>query len=79
MGFVRKPNKKPLMRAFVPGGYGLRMLLEHRYNKTGVIKPGDLDITISINDSKLSQYECRTHLIDKCKKVHKFTSRFIQL
>ena len=68
MGFVRKPNKKPLMRAFVPGGYGLRMLLEHRYNKTGVIKPGDLDITISINDSKLSQYECRTHLIDKCKK-----------
>jgi hypothetical protein len=68
MGFVRKPNKKPLMRAFVPGGYGLRMLLEHRYNKTGVIKPGDLDITISINDSKLSQSECRTHLIDKCKK-----------
>lgn len=68
MGFVRKPNKKPLMRAFVPGGYGLRMLLEHRYNKTGIIKPGDLDITISINDSKLSQSECRTYLIDKCKK-----------
>ena len=68
MGFVRKPNKKPLMRAFVPGGYGLRMLLEHKYNKTGVIKPGDLDITISINDSKLSQSECKIHLIDKCKK-----------
>ena len=68
MGFIRKPNKKPLMRAFVPGGYGLRMLFEHKYNKTGLIKPGDLDITISINDSKLSSTECKLHLINKCRK-----------
>lgn len=68
MGFVRKPETKPLMRAFVPGGYGLRMLFEHKYKKTGLLKPGDLDITISVNDSKFTSMECKLHLIEKCKK-----------
>jgi len=66
MGFINKPNIKPLMRAFVPGGYGLRMLFKHRFHKNGVIAPGDLDITISTDKSKLSPQKCYEHLKDKC-------------
>lgn len=68
MGFVRNPDKKPMMRAFVPGGYGLRMLFEHKYKKPGLLKPGDLDITISVNNSKFTSMECKLHLVDKCRR-----------
>jgi hypothetical protein len=66
LGFVNNTYDKPLMRAFVPGGFGLSMLFEHRYNKKDKIRPGDLDITVSINDSLLSAKECKRYLINKC-------------
>lgn len=68
MGFIKKKNTKPLMRAFVPGGYGLRMLFEHKYGENNILKPGDLDITLSIYDSKLSATQCKRHILKKCKK-----------
>jgi hypothetical protein len=67
MSFIKNPEKKPLMKAFVPGGYGLNMLFEHKY-KEGKIKTSDLDITISINDTMLTATECKQHLLNKCKK-----------
>ena len=68
MGFVQNNNSKPLMRAFVPGGYGLRMLFEHKYKKKTLLKPGDLDITLSIYDSTLSATQCKSHILNKCKE-----------
>ena len=67
LGFV-KYKKKPNMRAFVPGGYGIKMLLEHNYNIHNKINTKDLDITISIHDAKFSVKKAFTYLLNKCKE-----------
>jgi len=52
VGFIEKPDKIPKFRAFVPGGYGLKMVFEKKYNDNTKIKTKDLDITLSITDTK---------------------------
>ncbi len=66
LGFTK--TQKPKLRAFVPGGYGLMMLLENKYNTKGKIKTGDLDITVSINNTTSNVIEAYNYLLAKCKK-----------
>jgi hypothetical protein len=68
MEFIDKPSKKPKLRAFVPGGYGLKMVFENKYGKSDAIQTYDLDITVSVHDSVLSVKEAKDYLIRKCKR-----------
>ena len=67
MGFTKRKDEVPKMRAFVPGGFGLKMLMEHKYGEMNKINTGDLDITISVNKSALTHQEATAHLVKKCQ------------
>lgn len=72
LSFINKPTSKPKLRAFVPGGYGLKMIFEHKYNDFTKIKTNDLDITVSINDTTLSDpIKAKDYLINKCSRFIK--------
>lgn len=62
---------KPAFRVAVAGGYGLKVLLENKYQRFGTVKTGDLDLTVSTYKSKMSPLEAYTHWMVKVMKfVH---------
>lgn len=64
-------KKKPAFRVAVAGGYGLKVLIESKYNRFGAVKTSDLDLTISTHKSTMSPLEAYTHWMVKVMKfVH---------
>lgn len=52
--FLKQNNKQSKFRCMVMGGYGLKTLLETKYNMHDKVKTKDLDITVSSYRSKLN-------------------------
>lgn len=67
IGFIKNPKEIPVLRAFVPGGYGMKLIFENKYNDFSKIKTNDLDITVSIQNTKIeNSQKARMYLIKKC-------------
>jgi hypothetical protein len=66
LGFINA-KKKPTLRAFVAGGYGLKMLFEHQYGIYNEIKTDDIDITISINNTTSTVQSAFNLLMKRCE------------
>lgn len=59
--FLNNNTHKNKFRSIVVGGYGLKLLLDNKYNLDNKVKSNDLDITISsyksaYNDEQITQY-----------------------
>ena len=56
---------KPDYKIFVAGGYGIKTVLEDKYHVHGKIKTKDLDLTVSIHDSKMFVNKCFEFWVQK--------------
>ena len=67
IGFLHDSDELPIFRADIPGGYGLKMILEHKYGIKNVIETNDIDITLSTHNSLLTPDQALQHLLKKSK------------
>ncbi len=63
--FLKKTNKQSKFRCMVMGGYGLKTLLETKYNMPDKVKTKDLDITVSSYRSKLNDEQLLDYWLSK--------------
>lgn len=64
-------KEKPNYKLFVAGGYGIKTVLEDKYNVHGKIKTKDLDLTVSVHDSKMTPTMCFLYWVDKMNDFFK--------
>lgn len=63
--FIHSNKKKHNFRSVVMGGYGLKTVLESKYNVQGKVQTKDLDITISSYKSKLDEQQLLDYWVSK--------------
>jgi hypothetical protein len=64
---------KPDYKIFVAGGYGIKTVLEDKYNIHGKVKTRDLDLTVSVKDSKMTPTQCFNFWV---KKMNDFFAEY---
>lgn len=59
IGHLDRPN--PPFRTVVAGGYGVKTLMETKYNRKNAVKTNDLDITVSTLNASMSPLQAYEH------------------
>lgn len=63
--FLKHNTHKTKFRSVVVGGYGLKLLLENKYNLENKVKSKDLDITVSTYKSAYNDEEITHYIMNK--------------
>lgn len=63
--YLKTNTKKHMFRSVVVGGYGLKLLLENKYNSDNKIKSKDLDITVSSYKSAFTDEQITQYIMNK--------------
>jgi hypothetical protein len=61
-------QREPLFRVATAGGYGLKVLLESKYEMYERIRTGDLDLTVSVYKSKMTPFDAYSYWMMKLLK-----------
>lgn len=72
IGWISNTDK-PDYKMFVAGGYGIKTVLEDKYNIHGKVKTRDLDLTVSVKESKFSPSQCFNFWV---KKMNDFFAEY---
>jgi hypothetical protein len=63
--FIHSKKNKHKFRCIVMGGYGLKTVLESKYDLQGKVKTNDLDITVSSYKSELDEEQLLNYWVSK--------------
>lgn len=63
--YLKTNTKKHMFRSVVVGGYGLKLLLENKYNLDNKIRSKDLDITVSSYKSAFTDEQITQYIMNK--------------